>query len=274
MNTYFKMLKAEASIDPTEYSIKDLTIEIAKRAGYYRANYTFANGSVRERTMYEYPFDSVLTAKWILFYKPLFCGKLGPHPEFGDGAIDIINSTFFITMNCLQLDKVVDDDIVNRYVNMALSGRIKNYLIEIGSAKRLDEYKNGEKLNMRLNKSVLYQSLPLDETLLTEENDAYSDTPQDILMELYWKLSDNPYGIRLLETMLYANQKIHLSSINRYMHLEDFEKTEETKVYIAEAYAIIKDTLRKHIENSYMFDFGHTNDEEVNFIDEVNNEST
>lgn len=274
MYTYFKMLKEEASLDPTEYSIKDLTIELAKRAGYYRADYTFANGSVRERTMYKYPFDSVLTAKWILFYKPLFCGKLGPHPEFGENTIDIINSTFFITMNCLQLDKVVDDDVVNRYVNMALSGRIKNFLIEKGSAKRLSEYQQGEKLNMRLNKSVLNQSLSLDDSLLTEENDAYSDIPSDIMMEAYWKLSDNPYGIRLLETMLYANQKVHMSCINKYMHLEEHEKNEETKRYISEAYAIIKDILRKHIDNSYMFDFGHSNDEEVDFVDEVNDEST
>lgn len=273
MYAYFKMLKEEASIDPTEYSIKDLTIELAKRAGYHRANYTFDNGSVRERTMYDRGFDSVLTAKWIMFYKPLFCGKLATHPEFGDGAVDIINSTFLITMNCLQLDKVVDDDVVNRYVNMALSGRIKNFLIEKGSIRRLNEYQNGEKLNMRLNKSVLNQSVSLDESLLTEDNDAYSDLPSDLVMELYWKLEGNPYGSKLLETMLYANQKVRLSCINKYMHLEPYEQTEETKRYIAEAYAIIKDTLRKHIDNSYMFDFGHANDEEVGFVDEVEDES-
>ena len=272
MHTYFKMLKEEASLDPTEYSIKDLTIKLAKDAGYHRANYTFANGSVRERTMYERGFDSVLTAKWLMFYKPLFCGKLAPHPEFGDGAIDIINSTFLITMNCLQLDKVVDDDIVNRYVNMALIGRIRNFLIEKGSIRRLSEYQQGEKLNMRLNKSVLNQSVSLDDSHLNEENDAYSDIPSDLVMELYWKLSDNPFGVRLLETMLYANQKVHLSCINKYMHLEEDEKNEETKRHIAEAYAIIKDILRKHIDNGYMYDFSHVNDEEVDFVEEVEDE--
>lgn len=268
MYTYFKMLKEEASADPTEYSIKDLTIEIAKRAGYHRANYTFDNGSVRERTVYDRGFDSVLTAKWLLFYKPLFCGKLANHPEFDDGVIDIINSTFFITMNCLQLDKVVDDDVVNRYVNLALSGRIKNFLIEKGSARRLEEYQRGEKLNMRLNKSVLNQSVSLDDSLLTEGNDAYCGIPQDLVMELSAKLKSNPYGNRMLETMLHSNQKIRLNCIDKFMFLEEHERTGDTKRYIAEAYAVIKDSLRRYVDNSYMFDFGHC-DDTVGFSDEV-----
>lgn len=268
MYTYFNMLKEEAAIDPTPYSICELTKELATRAGYYRDNYTFANGSVRERTMYREAFDSVLTAKWLLFYKKLFLSKLHNHPEFGDGAIDIINSTFFITMNCINLDKLVSDDVINRYVNLALAGRIKNFLIEKGSIRRLEEYESGQKLNMRLNKSILNQSLSLDDGSVSDYYVGYDDNPEYLIIDLEEKLADNPFGIRLLDAMLSAGKRVRLSQIDKYLPMEEWEKTEDAKLQIESAYILIKDRLRRGLESGYMYDFSALPDEHVDFTRE------
>lgn len=270
MYAYFEMLKQVADLDKTEYSIRDLSIEIADRAGYYRAPYTFDNGSVRERTWYKRPFDNILTAKWLMFYRSLFINKLRTHPEFEDGAIDIINNTFFITMSCLQIDKLVDDDVINRYVNLALSGRIRNYLIEIGSLKRLEEYKSGQKLNMRLNKSVLSQALSLDELMQQGSYDPmYEDNNDVLLTVLYDKLKNIPYGIELLETLLQSRFKVHMSRINQYMYIDTKDLNERTLSDISMAYHIIKEELKKVIHNRYLYDFSLSNEEEIAFCKEV-----
>lgn len=270
MYAYFEMLKQVAELDTTQYSIRDLSIEIADRAEYYRAPYQFANGSVRERTWYRKPFDNVLTAKWLMFYKPLFINKLRVHPEFGDGAIDIINNTFFITMSCLQIDKLVDDDVINRYVNLALSGRIRNYLIEMGSLKRLEEYKSGHKLNMRLNKSVLTQALSLDELMQDGAYDpTYEDNSDTLLTILYDKLKEIPYGIELLETLLQSQFKVHMSKINQYMYIAEEDKNEETLSNISKAYHIIKGELKKVISNRHLYDFSAVKEEPVAFSEVI-----
>ena len=274
MYEYFAMLRQVAELDKTEYSIRDLSIAIADKAGYYRAPYHFANGTIRERTAYKKSFDNILTAKWLLFYKPLFISKLAPHPEFEDGSIDIINNTFFITMNCLQIDKIVDDDVINRYVNLALSGRIRNYLIEIGSLKRLEEYKAGQKLNMRLNKSVLNQALSLEELRSNDNYDpVFEDNTDIFITTLYDKLSNIPYGIELLEVLLQPTKtKIHLSKINEYIDIPKKDQTEETKSNITEAYHIIKNELKKVLPNRHLYDFSVTNEETVNFNNEAVND--
>ena len=267
---YFKMIEREARKDTSEYSIKDLTIKMATDAGYHREMYKFANGSVRERTMYKKPFDSVMTAKWLLFYKKLFVSKLYSHPEFGVGTVDIINSTFLITMGCLQIDKITDDDVINRYVNLALDGRIKNFLIELGSQKRLEEYENGSKLNMRLNKSVLNQSLSLDEMSEDSNFDVKSEeTDNTLILCLEDKLKSNPFGLRLLDAMLYSNRRIHLNRIDEYMRISEEEKNDDTKYLIACAYKEIKDALKSSVANRHMYDFGAISDERVMFSSEV-----
>lgn len=266
MYEYFKMIEQIAKSDPTEYSIKDLTIKLAKGAGYYRGQYTFRNGTVRERTMYSGKFDDVLSAKWLMHYKKLFISRLRSHPEFGDGAVDIINNTFTDTMRSIKLDAIVEDDVINMYVNLTLVSRIKNYLVEIGSAKRLDEYNSGKKLNMRLSKYLANQALSLD-ALSEDSNFDVADEVEDnaFSTDVESRLADNPFGLRLLDAMLSAKSQIHLSRIDEYMPMSESEKTDDNRYLIKCAYVAIKDTLRKSVANRHMYDFGAVEDESVGF---------
>ena len=139
MTEYFKLLEAQANLDHNVYSIKDITIQLALKAGYQRGPYKFKNGNVRERTQYTKKFDDVLTAKWLCFYKKLFISKLYRHPELKEYHVDIINRTFEMVMKSINLDKLTTDKIIHKYVNLALSNRIGDVLYIMGSNKRLQD---------------------------------------------------------------------------------------------------------------------------------------
>lgn len=273
MNEYFKMIAEHASLDPKEYSIKDLTLELATKAGYHREMYVYKGGSSAERTVYDRPFDSILTAKWLMHYKKLFNNKLGTHPEFGDRRIDIVNRTFLMVMNCLKIEMVVDDDIVNKYTNLALAGRIQNELIEMGSQKRFEEYKSGKKLNMRLGKYILNSALSLDEMAEVTEIDSILGFDEihehGDLFELYDELRGNPYGWRLLDALVNSNRKVKMNEIDKYMYLSEDEKTDETKRLLMDALYKVKEYLKKDIADKFKYDFGF-GDEDIIGFSEVN----
>ena len=61
MTKFFQMIQSVADADKRQFdSIKDLTIEIAMKAGYKRQEHVCKNGNIHIRTKYERPFDSAL----------------------------------------------------------------------------------------------------------------------------------------------------------------------------------------------------------------------
>lgn len=242
MNNYFKLLESVAKCDPTMYSIKDLTIKLMTKAGYYRANYTFAVGTVRERTFYKYKFDDVLTAKWLLYYKKLFVAKLCKHPELSEQYSTIINDTFIMTLNHLIIENITDDKIVSKYVNMTLRHRIAYAMYLHSSRNRFNK-------NKFIQKSIINQlaaSLDylIDNNIIQEE--AYIELYYDpFILDLQDKLFNNKYGLRLLDTLLYSKKKVQLSHIDDFIKIDDGDFTEKTKQDILSAYNIIQDELAK-----------------------------
>lgn len=240
MNNYFKLLESVAKCDPTMYSIKDLTIKLMTKAGYYRANYTFAVGTVRERTFYKYKFDDVLTAKWLLYYKKLFVAKLCKHPELSEQYSTIINDTFIMTLNHLIIENITDDKIVSKYVNMTLRHRIAYAMYLHSSRNRFNK-------NKFIQKSIINQlaaSLDylIDNNIIQEE--AYIELYYDpFILDLQDKLFNNKYGLRLLDTLLYSKKKVQLSHIDDFIKIDDGDFTEKTKQDILSAYNIIQDEL-------------------------------
>lgn len=240
MNNYFKLLESVAKCDPTMYSIKDLTIKLMTKAGYYRANYTFAVGTVRERTFYKHKFDDVLTAKWLLYYKKLFVAKLCKHPELSEQYSNIICDVFIMTLNHLILENITDDKIVSKYVNITLRHRI-------AYAMYLHSSKNRFNKNKFIQKSIINQlaaSLDylIDNNIIQEE--AYIELYYDpFILDLQDKLFNNKYGLRLLDTLLYSKKKVQLSHIDDFIKIDDGDFTEKTKEDILSAYNIIRHEL-------------------------------
>lgn len=240
MNNYFKLLESVAKCDPTMYSIKDLTIKLMTKAGYYRANYTFAVGTVRERTFYKYKFDDVLTAKWLLYYKKLFMAKLYKHSELSEQYSNIICDVFIMTLNHLILENITDDKIVSKYVNMTLRHRIAYAMYLHSSRNRFNK-------NKFIQKSIINQlaaSLDylIDNNIIQEE--AYIELYYDpFILDLQDKLFNNKYGLRLLDTLLYSKKKVQLSHIDDFIKIDDGDFTEKTKQDILSAYNIIQDEL-------------------------------
>ena len=93
MYEYFKMLEEESKLNKNEYDILTLTKKIALNAGYHRTKRIFKNGVIRDSTQYTKCFDSVLTAKWLIFYRKWFISELKQHVDLIDKQVEIINNT-------------------------------------------------------------------------------------------------------------------------------------------------------------------------------------
>lgn len=253
------MIQSVADADKRQFSsIKDLTIEIAMKAGYTRQEHVCKNGNVHIRTKYAKPFDSALVAKWLMYYKKLFVAKLGRHPEFKDFYAQIIYRTFECTMKAFVLEKTIDDKLIHKVVNMSLANRIGEVLYEIGSSSRLERYneahKDGTKEKgyvnrLKLKSSMNYMSASLDQ-MYEDENyqPSYADKGfSDIVVNLRIRLSDNPMGLRVLDAMLNCDKKIQPSHIDDFVYMKKDECTDENKTNIINAWHVIEDTLKNYL---------------------------
>lgn len=255
MNQFFKLMKAVADTGDKEYTdIAELTRDIAIKAGYHKGTKTFKNGKVVDTILYDNKFDDVLVAKWFLYYENFFNGKLYKHPELHDFYVNIITKTFIHFMRFLKLEKIKDGKVVTRMVGLTFANRIGEVLIEIGSEKRMEKHKNGEgrKLNaksnyrMNMKKAINYMSISLDE--IENKNNIFGKE-DDINLELMFlkdKMAKMPYGTKVLETMLYSNEKISFNMIDKYIELDENEKTDETLEYIRNAIHTIQYYLIKN----------------------------
>lgn len=252
MFNFYKIIESVANSGGKQYdSIKDLTYELAMNAGYYRKMYTFNNGSVRERTFYTKEFDSILTAKWLMYYKHLFITKLVVHPELKDYHVYIITRTFMVAMASINLEKMIVDNDINKYVNMTLSSRFAEVLHNKGSINRLQYFiDTGDKSKLNVNNTVNNLSLSLDE--LKDNNiDFYYQAIDDVgtddyfyVLDLEDKLKGTKFGKRLLKSMLNSNKKIQLNHIDDFMYMDKSEMVEDNKKDIAISYNIIKQYLK------------------------------
>ncbi|MBO7696684.1 MAG: hypothetical protein J6T10_28990 [Methanobrevibacter sp.] len=241
MVEYFKLLESFVRGSGIKYkSIKDLTIDLAKSGGYYRDTYEFKCGTNRERTLYRNSFDSTLTALWILFYKNLFITKLNRYQDLRDYHVFIINKTFFITMGCINLDKLEHDDVINKYVNMALNSRIKEVMGKLKNPNR--------KCTAVCNKEVFNNTmLPLELVDPFLEDSSKSLNKLDIEIAIRNELGDNKIGNMLLDYMLSSNRQVRLNSIDTVLGLDRSDCTEKNREDIAESFNTIK---RIFLQNS------------------------
>lgn len=266
MYKFFRELQKVADIGKDYKSVKELTIDLAHSGGYRREPVTLKNGKVVVRTKYGIvengkviqTWDDVLVAKWLVNYKDLFLSKLCVHPELEEFFPEIIQRTFTITFNALQLDKLKSDSNVNTIVYMCLANRIGEALIKKGSESRMESYsktRNFSNKNSRerinLKHAVNHMATSLDKLM---EDGAYNlISPcaiNDTIISIQKELEGNSLGLRLLDSLVYSDMKVNTSIIDKFMKLNDIERTPETLKKLKEAWNVIKSTLYSALKNS------------------------
>ena len=279
MYQFFKSMQKVAEYDTTNYAnIAELTNKLLVEAGCHKEAITLKNGKVRYRNAFTKPFDEVLVAKWYMYYKKLFIGKLSKHPEFKEYHVDIINDVFMSITRFGSPEKFKSGSVVTQYVNMSLGHRIGYVLYSIGSTKRLsqlsalEDYKKKTHVtdshelskqlggwksthSMKPSASMTHMAYSLDQ-LSEDVNFQLEDSNNsnsiincaniNILKDL---LKDNLVGLKLLDACLYCDKKIVFSKICDYIKLDKSEYTDQTKQNLIDAYNIIAsfilDTLNK-----------------------------
>lgn len=293
MYNFFKTMHEVADCNPKQYeNIVELSKDIAISGGYKRVPFTYKNGNTVIRTTYNVPatWDDTLVAKWYCYYEKYFRKILATHPEMQEYQYFILQRTFTILFNSLQLDKLSTPQAFTALVRVALVNRIGEVLCILGSDARKaecnlitalkeqlrkgkitkEEYKAkvGNRTDGKLWKSEFQQKafdnhiMSLEKVLntTTATGDSNNDwkTPRirdietsDVIMDIKLRLKDNKFGTRLLDAMLYSDKKIKLNNIRSYIKLNQDELTDDSKIQIKAAYDIIKETLRDHVGTGY-----------------------
>ena len=224
LSQYFSAIAREARLDSKEWpSILELTKEIAIRAGYTRQEVTQKNGKKVIKTIYTntikkyndkgeetnpVQFDSILSAKWFMYFKNMFISKLIKQPKLQDYYDYILTETFHAVFSSLNLDKLKYDAGVVKLVKTAFWSRTGIALWEVGSDTKTKQAELARKLkgneitleeakeqgydetkankwhdNCRLNVNARAHSLEaLNETINYQPEDSYRDDRLDDLV--------------------------------------------------------------------------------------------
>lgn len=262
MYQFFKLMHKKAGESDTTYdSIKELTIDVACSAGYHRVPITLKNGKEVMRTKYN-KWDDVLVAKWFCHFEKMFVSRLSKLEYLKDYHILIIERTFTIFFNALQIDKITSNTSVSATVYACLTNRIGEVMQEVVSVNRIERFKNNKSKGIvrasqdriLLNKCANTNNISLDAnikdtkcTLL--DTLQQSDDSSDLILDIKRRLMGNKLGLRLLDAMLYSGKKVSLNHIEKFMQLEQFEQNTSVLVNLRNAYRIIVNTLREYFPN-------------------------
>lgn len=265
MNEYFKMLHTVADTNKKDYtSIRELTIDIAKSGGYRRELVTLKNGKQVWRTKYNKPatWDNSLVAKWFCKFENLFMSKLSSHPELSEYYGDILQRTFTIYFNALQLDKLKSDSNVCTVVYMCLTNRIGEVFILKGSEERFKRYdsystsssirKSQDRVNL---KSAVNHMMctSLDGELSNDVRSKLVATEDerlsDVVLDITRRLKGNLLGERLLNAMLHSDKQVDPRKIRDYIKLKQSELNEDSVLQLTNAFKIIVGTLKEYYPN-------------------------
>lgn len=300
MLEYFKTCKRIAATSDIQFtSIKELTEAVAIANGYRRENVKLGNGKVVERTVYDLNTDygcgsieslnrDVLTAKWFLYYQKLFLSKLLPHPELKEYYPFILQRTYSIYFNALNLDKLKYDAQVTKDVCMTLGHRIGEALGLIGSPKRLADYMKKVELGLNCKNRIImkyainhmavsYNSLTeqtgqenslvgskdakrLYESM--EESKAYDYDPSQfnsLFLDMRIRLKDNKVGNAMLEALLSSPTKVDFTKMDYLIGNvpKEYKNNSNVKKSMADAISIICNTL---------YDYGYVSKDKLDSV--------
>lgn len=266
MKIYFETLHNVANTNEKKFdSLKDLTIAVAQSGGYRRELVTLKNGKQVMRTRYNNPatWDDTLVARWLCEFEALFKSKLCPHSELKEFFPGIIQRTFSIYFNALQIDKLSSDTNVVTVVYMCLANRIGEALISKGSVERLKRHSSYKPSKVKSSRDRVVMR-----SILNYISNSYDDLPNlgvdivdstadksDLIMDLTKRLSGNPFGDRLLDSMIFSSKRdrhgksvpVNFSNIRDYMYLSEEEISHSaTRNFLNSAYRVIINTIKEY----------------------------
>jgi len=246
MREYFNMLESiYGKVNQADIDIAKLSKEIAILSGYHITDCELKNGVVVKKVVYNEPFDSRLSAQWVLYYQKSFKARLSRHNEFKEFQVDIINDVFISFMNSLNLLNL-DSRQITKCVNISIINKISNLSKEIGSSQRLTDYDNN--INKHRIRACKVASFHCDNIDDIEENRASSiDYDSGIIMDIQQRLRDNPYCQRVLDAMLCNNCRFIPDAVDKALGLSNDEWSMDTRRYIQDAYNTIKSVLHMYV---------------------------
>lgn len=234
----------------------EITKELAEKAGYHRETVEYQDGTKHVVTEYTCPFDAQLSAAWFSCFGGLFLKRANVHSGFlGEQCVDVSVDCFLRFMKYLDLERVECKKQVLVYAMRCLDGCYKQAYRNIPSEYKFDAYKKTGKRTFEFKKVLAQQYCSLD---AMEDDDFYdasmrtSVTNSSIIDDLRVKLRGNRFGYRLLKAMLDSPGRIDFSKIDKFVFIRETERKDPmTKVLLADAYNVIKETLfRDYLEKT------------------------
>lgn len=262
MYNFYKLMHMKASESATDYkSIRQLTLDIANSAGYHREKVTLKNGNEVIRTKYSNRWDDVLVAKWYCHFEKMFCSKLFKLGYMKEYYSQILERTFRIFFNALQVDKIVSDTSVTTTVYVCFNNRIGEVMQVLATNNRIERYNATQGVKVRnskdrvvvkdyINCSAISLDTKIDE-LHTMGDIIPSEKVElsDMILDIKTRLGKDRLGLRLLESMVNSDKQISFGNISNFVKLKETEYNSETVNRLRNAYKIILSVVKEYYPN-------------------------
>lgn len=259
MYDFYKLMHMKASESTTDYkSIRQLTLDIANSAGYHREKVTLKNGNEVIRTKYSNRWDDVLVAKWYCHFEKMFCSKLSQLSYMKEYYTQILERTFSIFFNALQVDKVVSNTSVTTTVYACFNNRIGEVMQVLATDNRVKRYNATQGVKVRNSKDrvvvkdyINYSAISLDtkvDELHTMKDVIPSEKVElsDMILDIKNRLGKDMLGLRLLESMVNSDKQISFGNISNFVKLKETEYNSETVNRLRNAYKIILSVVKEY----------------------------
>jgi hypothetical protein len=141
---------------------------------------------------------------------------------------------------------------------MCLANRIGDALIKLGSSSRLDSYndsrnyynKNSRK-RINLKNAINHMAVSFDKLKEQGYNmDKTYNNISDLLISIENALVNNPFGKRVLYSLLYSDKRVNTNKIDNFIELDEDERNSETLKCVKNAWDIIKSILCDSLKES------------------------
>ena len=222
MKDYFQMLHTIMPLS-SDRPISAITLDLAERAGRVWDG---------KSNSYSKPFDNELTAEWVLYFEKFFLCNLSKHPELKEYWIDIINDTFFQTMQHFDFSRLSDASL-SRYVFVAFKNKLKSLFSKVGVTK-VDRYSGGYFLTDKSPSELSPVSL---EDYHTPDSDDLISC--ELLTDIEQAILGKPFGKEVLDCLLSSSRFMSLELIVRSISKSFGTLTGEQKKQIKDIYFTI-----------------------------------
>lgn len=221
--------------------------QIVAETSPHQHSYTRA-GKIFQCNEYEKSCSNVLMSRWVMHYHKMFRKKFNLYDFTEDQCQDIIWVVFRRVLNSFNLSMLSDkgaEKILGKYVFLS----IKTACAE--TARRLLLYESTVADTKQKHKRIRYcdcKAVDSDDCMEIEDPETISKN--DILYDISAHIEDNPYGKKVLETILNLGDKkcnVEAWEIYKLMDISESERSNPlTRKYVNSAFNTIKDIVGRY----------------------------